>query len=98
MFMANGWSRRFLQNGDEKKVLSICKLREKVVTSSHSCFVIVEIGVAGSMAGSVMAFLNCPIELLKVKLQTQDPKGIIVNGKHEPAVSLTFSILASVII
>lgn len=40
------------------------------------------------MAGSVMAFLNCPIELLKVKLQTQDPKGFIVaNGKHEPAVS-----------
>lgn len=25
MFMANGWSRRMLQNGDEKKVLSICK-------------------------------------------------------------------------
>jgi hypothetical protein len=40
------------------------------------------------MAGSVMAFLNCPIELLKVKLQTQDPKGFIgANGKHEPAVS-----------
>ncbi|KAI9266133.1 mitochondrial carrier domain-containing protein [Helicostylum pulchrum] len=69
MFMANGHSRRLLQNGDEKKVLSI-----------------VEIGLAGSMAGSVMAFLNCPIELLKVKLQTQDPKGIIAaNGKHEPA-------------
>lgn len=46
---------------------------------------IVEIGLAGSMAGSVMAFLNCPIELLKVKLQTQDPKGVIgVNGKLEP--------------
>jgi solute carrier family 25 carnitine/acylcarnitine transporter 20/29 len=41
------------------------------------------------MAGSVMAFLNCPIELLKVKLQTQDPKGFIgANGKHEPAVSV----------
>ncbi|KAI8983981.1 mitochondrial carrier domain-containing protein [Mycotypha africana] len=69
MFMTNGWSRRYLQNGDEKKTLSI-----------------VEIGLAGSMAGSVMAFLNCPIELLKVKLQTQDPKGFInASGKHEPA-------------
>lgn len=69
MFTANGWSRRLLQNGDEKRVLSIF-----------------EIGVAGSMAGSVMAFLNCPIELLKVKLQTQDPKGFVnAVGKHEPA-------------
>ncbi|KAI8639562.1 mitochondrial carrier domain-containing protein [Parasitella parasitica] len=69
MFMTNGWSRRMLQNGDEKRVLSI-----------------IEIGVAGSIAGSVMAFLNCPIELLKVKLQTQDPKGFVgANGKHEPA-------------
>ncbi|KAF9582136.1 hypothetical protein BGW38_000597, partial [Lunasporangiospora selenospora] len=32
---------------------------------------IVEIGCAGSMAGGVMAFVNCPVELLKVKLQTQ---------------------------
>lgn len=47
-----------------------------------------EIGIAGSMAGTVMAFFNCPIELLKVKLQTQDPAGIIgVNGKLEPPVS-----------
>lgn len=45
---------------------------------------IVEIGIAGSMAGSVMAFLNCPIELLKVKLQTQDPKGFVgANGQLE---------------
>ncbi|CEP07996.1 hypothetical protein [Parasitella parasitica] len=72
MFMANGWSRRMLQNGDEQRVLSIF-----------------EIGVAGSMAGSVMAFLNCPIELLKVKLQTQDPKGFVnASGKHEVAVSV----------
>lgn len=36
-----------------------------------------------------MAFLNCPIELLKVKLQTQDPKGFIgANGKHVPAVGV----------
>ena len=32
---------------------------------------IVQIGCAGSMAGGVMAFVNCPVELLKVKLQTQ---------------------------
>ena len=47
-----------------------------------------EIGIAGSMAGSVMAFLNCPIELLKVKLQTQDPKGVLgAKGKLEAPVS-----------
>lgn len=93
MFMANGHSRRLLQNGDEKKVLSICKLYIKIREGKINffffffCF-LVEIGVAGSMAGSVMAFLNCPIELLKVKLQTQDPKGFIgANGKLEPAVS-----------
>ncbi|ORZ00003.1 mitochondrial carrier domain-containing protein, partial [Lobosporangium transversale] len=32
---------------------------------------LLEIGTAGSMAGGVMAFVNCPVELLKVKLQTQ---------------------------
>ncbi|KAF9091614.1 hypothetical protein BGX29_011593 [Mortierella sp. GBA35] len=32
---------------------------------------IFQIGCAGSMAGGVMAFVNCPVELLKVKLQTQ---------------------------
>ncbi|CAO3599774.1 unnamed protein product [Absidia cylindrospora] len=43
-----------------------------------------EVGVAGAFAGSVMSFFNCPIELLKVKLQTQDPKGVIgANGKLE---------------
>ncbi|CAO3599792.1 unnamed protein product [Absidia cylindrospora] len=31
-----------------------------------------------------MSFFNCPIELLKVKLQTQDPKGVIgATGKLE---------------
>ncbi|KAI9250353.1 mitochondrial carrier domain-containing protein [Helicostylum pulchrum] len=46
---------------------------------------IFQIGVAGSMAGSVMSFLNCPIELLKVKLQIQDPKGVMgLTGKLEP--------------
>lgn len=48
-----------------------------------------EVGIAGSMAGTVMAFFNCPIELLKVKLQTQDPAGIInAQGKLEAPVSL----------
>ncbi|CAO3569782.1 unnamed protein product [Mortierella alpina] len=38
-----------------------------------------QIGCAGSMAGGVMAFVNCPVELLKVKLQTQykPPAGAI---------------------
>jgi solute carrier family 25 carnitine/acylcarnitine transporter 20/29 len=30
------------------------------------------ITLAGAMAGGVMALLNCPIELLKVRLQIQD--------------------------
>jgi solute carrier family 25 carnitine/acylcarnitine transporter 20/29 len=47
-----------------------------------------EVGIAGAFAGSVMSFFNCPIELLKVKLQTQDPKGVIgATGKLEAPVS-----------
>ncbi|KAI7867813.1 mitochondrial carrier domain-containing protein [Spinellus fusiger] len=43
-----------------------------------------QVGLAGSMAGTVMSFFNCPIELLKVKLQTQDPRGIIgISGQLE---------------
>lgn len=39
-------------------------------------------------AGLVMAFFNCPVELLKVKLQTQSAAGVIgVNGQLEPPVS-----------
>lgn len=35
-----------------------------------------------------MAFFNCPVELLKVKLQTQSAAGVIgANGKLEPPVS-----------
>lgn len=30
------------------------------------------IGLAGSMAGAMMALVNCPVELLKVRLQIQD--------------------------
>lgn len=49
-----------------------------------------EIGIAGGLAGAVMAFFNCPIELLKVKLQVQDPAGVIgANGKLEPPVSIS---------
>ncbi len=32
-----------------------------------------KVAAAGSMAGVVMAFVNCPIELVKVRLQIQDP-------------------------
>ncbi|KAI7880242.1 mitochondrial carrier [Lichtheimia hyalospora FSU 10163] len=47
---------------------------------------LIEIGMAGGLAGTVMAFFNCPIELLKVKLQVQDPAGVIgPTGKLEPA-------------
>jgi len=44
-------------------------------------------GVAGSMAGGVMAFVNCPVELLKVKLQTQfkpAPGSLPVPGAVKP--------------
>ncbi|KAJ2964688.1 hypothetical protein NQZ79_g461 [Umbelopsis isabellina] len=45
-----------------------------------------QIGVAGLGAGFVMAFFNCPVELLKVKLQTQSSAGVIgANGQLEPA-------------
>ncbi|KAM3585874.1 hypothetical protein VKS41_002415 [Umbelopsis sp. WA50703] len=44
-----------------------------------------QIGVAGLGAGFVMAFFNCPVELLKVKLQTQSSAGVIgANGLLEP--------------
>ncbi|KAG0007467.1 hypothetical protein BGZ80_004633, partial [Entomortierella chlamydospora] len=40
---------------------------------------LIQVGTAGSMAGGVMAFVNCPVELLKVKLQTQyGPSGGVV--------------------
>lgn len=75
VFMSNGYFRRMLQGGDEKKVLSLS-----------------EMGVAGGLAGSVMAFFNCPIELLKVKLQVQDPKGVIgASGQLEPPVRYIMS-------
>ena len=55
-----------------------------------------EIFIAGSMAGTVMAFFNCPIELLKVKLQTQDPKGVInAKGTLEPPVSYFLYLMIS---
>ncbi|KAF9385895.1 hypothetical protein CPC16_007793 [Podila verticillata] len=48
---------------------------------------LVQMGVAGSMAGGVMAFVNCPVELLKVKLQTQfkpAPGSLPVPGAIKP--------------
>ncbi|KAJ1987377.1 hypothetical protein GGI25_005782 [Coemansia spiralis] len=38
--------------------------------------------VAGGLAGGVMSFLNCPVELLKVKLQTQ--YGSAGTSGHKP--------------
>lgn len=32
------------------------------------------VGLAGSLSGIVMATVNCPVELLKVRLQVQDQK------------------------
>lgn len=68
----------FMSNGYFRRLLQ---------KDSSKPLTILEIGLAGSMAGSVMSFLNCPIELLKVKLQTQDPKGVInMHGKVEAPV------------
>lgn len=79
-----------MSNGYFRRMLQ--KDDEKKVLS------IVEIGLAGSMAGSVMAFLNCPIELLKVKLQIQDPKGVIgIGGKLEPPVSFYSELYALIL-
>jgi solute carrier family 25 carnitine/acylcarnitine transporter 20/29 len=91
MFMSNGYFRRIIQNGNDTTPLSISKVtKNKADVMIYLCLPIVQIGMAGSLAGSVMAFLNCPIELLKVKLQTQDPKGVIgLNGKLEPPVRTT---------
>lgn len=67
--------------------MSLCVCGTDLVISIN----VVEIGMAGGLAGTVMAFFNCPIELLKVKLQVQDPAGVIgPTGKLEPAVSITF--------
>lgn len=40
---------------------------------SFPSLLIGKITVAGAMAGAVMSVVNCPIELLKVRLQVQDP-------------------------
>ncbi|CAO3614174.1 unnamed protein product [Cunninghamella blakesleeana] len=65
----------FMSNGEFRRILQNGSNRE---------LSLLEIGIAGAFAGSVMSFFNCPIELLKVKLQTQDPAGVIgANGKLE---------------
>jgi solute carrier family 25 carnitine/acylcarnitine transporter 20/29 len=69
----------FMANGEFRRIIQKGEDRELSLG---------EIAIAGAFAGSVMSFFNCPIELLKVKLQTQDPKGVIgKNGALEPAVS-----------
>ncbi|KAI8989294.1 mitochondrial carrier domain-containing protein [Pilobolus umbonatus] len=68
----------FMSNGEFRRILQ--------KGDPTKLLSLTEIGLAGSMAGIVMAFFNCPIEFLKVKLQTQDPAGIInAQGKLEPA-------------
>ncbi|KAG0220444.1 mitochondrial carrier domain-containing protein [Mortierella sp. GBAus27b] len=49
---------------------------------------ILEVGIAGSMAGGVMSFVNCPVELLKVKLQTQygPAAGVVATAAVKGAV------------
>ncbi|KAF7724998.1 hypothetical protein EC973_000491 [Apophysomyces ossiformis] len=67
----------FMSNGEFRRMLQ--------KGDSNKVLSLAEVGMAGSMAGSVMAFFNCPIELLKVRLQTQDPAGVIgASGKLEP--------------
>ncbi|KAI8376307.1 mitochondrial carrier domain-containing protein [Radiomyces spectabilis] len=67
----------FMSNGEFRRILQQGDA-SKVLSLG-------EIAIAGSLAGTVMAFCNCPIELLKVKLQTQDPAGVIgASGKLEP--------------
>ncbi|ORX43999.1 mitochondrial carrier [Hesseltinella vesiculosa] len=59
--------------------------RRMLLAGEDRPLTLAEVGIAGSLAGSVMSLFNCPIELLKVKLQTQDPKGVIgASGKLEP--------------
>ncbi|KAJ1656577.1 hypothetical protein IWQ61_003871 [Dispira simplex] len=43
-----------------------------------------QLSLAGSMAGGVMAFFNCPIELLKVKLQVQYGNGSGATSTERP--------------
>ncbi len=40
--------------------------------SSDATIPLAKVALAGSLAGCVMAFVNCPIELLKVRLQIQN--------------------------
>ncbi|ORX99433.1 mitochondrial carrier [Basidiobolus meristosporus CBS 931.73] len=45
--------------------------RRMLRTGEDQPLTLTQITVAGGMAGSVMSFINCPVELLKVKLQVQ---------------------------
>ncbi|KAJ1970768.1 hypothetical protein H4R35_005669 [Dimargaris xerosporica] len=55
VFAANGYFRRLLQGPD----------------ATSNPLSLGQYALAGGLAGGVMAFFNCPIELLKVKLQVQ---------------------------
>lgn len=46
-----------------------------------------KVALAGGMSGVVMAFVNCPIELLKVRLQVQDA------GSVKQVTTLPFHVL-----
>lgn len=35
---------------------------------------LLRVALAGSLSGAVMSVVNCPVELLKVRLQVQDSK------------------------
>lgn len=47
--------------------------------------------MAGALAGSVMAFANCPIELLKVRLQVQDPSRVKLYKNIFECAQMTFA-------
>jgi hypothetical protein len=81
-----------LQGNDVNRELTLGKLYAgfviRTVTASPNVYLVGEIGLAGMGAGFVMSFFNCPVELLKVKLQTQSAAGVMgANGQLEPAVS-----------
>jgi hypothetical protein len=65
VFAANGFFRRWVKRPDQ----------------STSDLSIKQIYAAGSLTGLVVAFINCPFELLKVRLQTQysGPGGALVR-------------------
>lgn len=70
LFTANGFFRSALAKANRSAELSIGTFRRNSPILTN---IIGQMMLAGSMAGSIMALANCPIELLKVRLQIQDP-------------------------